>query len=256
MPMLLRRPLGFLVACAMVLSGVVAATTPRGRPDLRRFDPAALGMAEAELWRAYYERRHAALATGLVLLNRTQYGFSVWDSLRSGVAAMLAARRFQPSRSRAEAAAAMPPLVDHFAVVRRATHARFDPAEAARRELEWWQARRENVPAQGYAPLIAAATAALYEVDPARLAGYARLRAAAMDLRDRRGDTITEADWALIADRLAEAYRALRAAVSQAEDGQWVLGRHPALVADSATGSDAPSPGAPARPLKMAAAGG
>jgi len=238
----LRRPLGLLIACAIVLAGLVAAVTPHGGPDLRRFDPAAVGRAEADLWRAYYERRYVALATGMILLNRTQYGFSIWDSLRSGMSAMLAARRFQPSRSRAEAAeAAMPALVDHFAVIRRATQARFDPAEAARRELEWWQARREDVPVEGYAPLIAAATATLYEIDPARLAGYARLRAGAMDLRDRRGDAITEVDWGIIADRLTEAYRALRAAVSKVEDRRSVPRRHSVPMADGGTGSGATS---------------
>ena len=150
----------------------------------------------------------------------------------------------------------MPALVDHFAVIRRATQARFDPAEAARRELEWWQARREEIPAEGYAPLIAAATATLYEIDPARLDGYARLRAGAMDLRDRRGDAITEADWRLIADQLTEAYRALRAAVSQAEDRHSVPRRHPAPMADGATGSDAASPRALRGSPEEKAAGG
>lgn len=207
------RPVGLVIAGSIAIWALIAVTVPRIQPDLRRFDPAAIGSAEAELWRAYYEHRSITLATRLVLFNRMQYGFSLADSLRSGLAAMQAARRFQPSQSRAEAMAALPALVDHFAVIRHATHARFDPAEAARLELEWWQARRENVGVDGYAPLIAAATAHVYEVDPAALATYARLRAEAMDLRDARGDQITESDWRMVADRLTQAYRALHAAI-------------------------------------------
>ena len=63
-----------------------------------------------------------------------------------------------------------------------------------------------------------------------------------MGLRDRRGETITEADWRLIADQLTEAYRALRAAVSQAEDRHSVVRSHPVPVADGGTGSGAASP--------------
>ncbi|QRM35370.1 hypothetical protein [Microvirga sp. VF16] len=203
-----------LVTGVLALGGLITGAGPQGQPDLRRFDPIAVGAAEAELWRAYYDHRYATLAMRLVLFNRTQYGFSLADSLRSGLSAMRAAQRFQISQSRDEAMAALPALIDHFAVIRQATHARFDPVEAARLELDWWQARRENVGVAGYASLIAAATAYVYEIAPGSLAAYARLRAEAMDLRDTRADRIREDDWQTIADRLMRAYQALHAATA------------------------------------------
>ena len=100
-------------------------------------------------------------------------------------------------------------LAWHFA-----THARFDPARAARLELEWWQLRRENIGPDGYAPAIAAATAYLYDADPQRLMPYAELRAEAMRLRDVRGDKITGQDWRQIGDLLERAYIALRTKIA------------------------------------------
>src|SRR5262249_10881490 len=130
--------------------------------------------------------------------------------VRSGMAAADAARIFQGSRSRAEAQAALPALTTHFRVVAGAVHARFDPREAARLELEWWQLRRGNVGPAGYAPAGAAATAYLYGVAPDRVNTYARLRVEAMDLRDRKGAQITAHDWREIKMLLVEAYRELR----------------------------------------------
>ena len=118
---------------------------------------------------------------------------------------------FQHSRSRSQAQTALPQLTEHFRILARATHASIDPAEAARLELEWWQLRREHVGPAGYAPALAAASAYLYGVRPERVRDYADLRVAAMDLRDRRGRAITEADWREITRLLIGAYQHLRA---------------------------------------------
>jgi hypothetical protein len=88
---------------------------------------AALGRAEAALWRAYYERRRLDLVVGIILSDHRHFGSSPWDSVRSGFAAARAAWRFQTSRSRPEAMTTLPSLTHHFAVVARATDAWFDP---------------------------------------------------------------------------------------------------------------------------------
>jgi hypothetical protein len=204
-----RRPiLGGLAALFAVAA--VWALTP-GESRFRSFDPVAVGKAEAELWRAYYERRKFDLAIELALGNHRAFGLSPYASVRSSASATRAARQFQRSRSRAEAQAALAPLTEHFRILAAATNASIDPARAARLELEWWQLRRENVGPEGYAPAVAAATAYLYGLPPERLARYAALRVEAMDLRDAKGDAIGEEDWARITALLVEAYRALGA---------------------------------------------
>jgi hypothetical protein len=213
-------------ALVLALSAIVWALTP-GRDTFRRFDSTALGRAEARLWRDYYEHRALALAHGLVFAAHDDFGLSPWDSLRAGLEAANAARTFQASRSRAGAQAALPALTRHFAVLKRATHSTYDPAQEARLELEWWQVRRETDGYEPYVRQIAAATGYLYGVDPARLGRYAALRGQAMDLRDRRGAHITQTDWDRISALLVEAYGSLRGTLD-AEAGANLAGREAA----------------------------
>lgn len=203
-----------LLAAAVVALVAVWAVTP-GRDRFRDFDPRQVGRAEAALWRDYYEHRSVALALGLIAADRNAFGLSPWDSLMSGLDAAEAARTFQRSRSRAQAQAALPALTRHFAILARATRSHFEPATAARLELEWWRLRRESDSGpQAYAPAVAAATAYIYGVDAARLTDYARLRSEAMQLRDDRGARITDADWARISNLLQRAYASLKSAVA------------------------------------------
>jgi hypothetical protein len=62
------------------------------------------GLLREALWRVFYH---------LYELSRTQFGFSPLDSLRIALSAASAAKAFQPTRSRGEAAAALrssPPI--------------------------------------------------------------------------------------------------------------------------------------------------
>ena len=202
------------IGAAIVAIMIVLAATP-GPNRFRSFDPDELGAAEADLWRAYYERRRVDLALGLVSYERRSFGLSLWDSLNSGLSAANAARIFQDSSDRVEAEAALKSLARHFAILARATGSSFDPHEAARLELEWWQVRRETDSGpDAYAPAVAAAAAYIYGADPNALDEYARLRSRAMDLRDRMDAAIAEQDWNEIRALLVDAYGAMRRAIS------------------------------------------
>ncbi|HVY85183.1 MAG TPA: hypothetical protein VG943_08620 [Caulobacterales bacterium] len=208
----MRRPLLLLLA-AVLLAFALWLFSP-GPNQFRSFDPVALGGAETDLWRDYYERKHVELAREIILTEHDDFGLSPWISLRSGFAAADAARIFQASHSRAEAQAALPALTEHFRLLNDATNADIDPARAAQLELEWWQLRREHVGPNGYEPAVAEAAAYLYGVAPERLGAYAHLRVEAMELRDRKGRAITDADWRQIRSLLIDAYSELRVAVS------------------------------------------
>jgi hypothetical protein len=101
---------------------------------------------ETAMWRDYYEKRYFDLFFNLYLSSRSEFGFSPLDSAKIAVAATNAARTFQPTRSRDGANAALPSLVSYYRLMARAAPVSFDADQAAKLELDWWQARREEVP--------------------------------------------------------------------------------------------------------------
>jgi hypothetical protein len=201
---------------AVVLSGY--ASWPR-QADLRGFEPAEIARLETAMWRDYYEKRYVALFGHLYELSRTQFGFAPLDSIRIALSAAQAAKAFQPTRSRAAADAALPPLVIYYRLLASAVPGGFDVAEAARLELDWWQARREAVRPGQYGVTIARVAAVTYgkpvDVPSLLLSGIGR--AEAMAYRDSRGQAMTDPDWSEIECRLRRAYRSLKAAVAGGE---------------------------------------
>jgi hypothetical protein len=207
------------IALALCLTGAAALAAgayvfwPR-TAQLRAFDPNRVAQLETAMWRAYYEHRYAALLGNLYLVNRDDYGFSPADSLALAWYAALAAKTFQPTRSRAEAQTALPTLERYFAVMRAHGGEAFDPKEAARLELDWWQLRREDAPPFVYGLAIARTTSAIYGVDNEELRRAGMLRARMMSYRDERGNgRMQESDWLLIENGLVLSYEALRAGI-------------------------------------------
>jgi hypothetical protein len=205
----------------MILMSAIAATGvylcwPR-KPDLRAFDPAAMAQLETAMWRDYYEKHYPRLFYHLYELSRTQFGFSPLDSFRIALSAAEAAKTFQPTRSRADADAALPSLVTYYRLLQSAASVAFDANEAARLELDWWQARREKVGPKDYGRTVAEVAALTYgksRDDPTMLeSGIAR--AEAMAYRDARGGAMTEADWSNIETQLFRAYRLLKTTVAK-----------------------------------------
>ncbi|MBH5371792.1 hypothetical protein [Bradyrhizobium glycinis] len=205
-----------LGAAAVAALAVGYAAIPR-QADLRAFDPAEMARLETAMWRDYYDKRYAELFLHLYQSIRTQFGFSPLQSLRVALNAAEAAKTFQPTRSRAEADAALPALVAYYRNLASAASLAFDVEQAARLELDWWQARREAVAPRDYGLTIARVAALTYgraDDDPS-IGRFGIARAEAMGFRDARGEGITDADWAAIETRLAGAYGALKAGVGR-----------------------------------------
>jgi hypothetical protein len=206
-----------VLALALPIAAVaVYACWPR-KADLRTFDPAEMARLETAMWRDYYEKRYPALFTHLYQSSRMQSGFSPLASVRISVSAALAAKTFQPTRSRSEAQAAMPYLVTYYGLVREGAPVAFDVQQVASRELDWWQARREAATPRDYGETVADVAALTFgkpNADPALLA-FGRGRAEAMAYRDARGQAITEQDWATIETQLRGAYQQLKIGVAQ-----------------------------------------
>ena len=206
-----------LALVSTVVFGAIGAyaSWPR-QADLRGFEPAEIARLETAMWRDYYEKRYAALLGHLYELSRTQFGFAPLDSFRIALSAAQAAKAFQPTRSREAANAALPPLVTYFRLLASAAPGGFEVEEAARLELDWWQARREAVAPRQYGVTVARVAAIIYGKpadDPSLLiSGIGR--AEAMAYRDARGLSMTDPDWSEIECRLRRAYQSLKAAVA------------------------------------------
>ena len=203
----------WLAVAAVAAAAAAYAAVPR-HADLAAFDPAEMARLETAMWRHYYEQRYAALALDLYQVAHGQQGFSPLDSLRLALAAVRAARAFQPSTSRAQAEAAIPHLAGYFRILGSAAPVVVDPGDAARTELAWWQARREAVRPDQYGAIIARVSALLYGIDNADIRRAGVLRAQAMDYRDAHAGNMTEADWSAIEKELQLAYSLLKKAVS------------------------------------------
>jgi hypothetical protein len=185
------------------------------KADLRAFDPAEMARLETAMWRDYYEKHYPRLFYHLYELSRTQFGFSPLDSFRIALSAAEAAKTFQPTRSRAEADAALQQLVTYYRLLQPAAPAAFDVNETARFELDWWQARREKIGPKDYGRTVAEVAALTYDKsrnDPTMLESGI-VRAEAMAYRDAHGGAMTEADWTDIQTQLLRAYRLLKAGV-------------------------------------------
>lgn len=196
--------LGLLAAAALV-----GLQDWRARPSLVGFDPPRMGRLEASMWRSYYDHRWGSLALDGLRVSCGQYGFSWWDGARASVLAARAALHF---RGGTEDPRCLPLLERYYAILADALGAEFDVAEAARLELEWWRERRRGMGPTEYAGTIAANVAEVYGLPPAALLEASRLRAEAMDYRDRhgRGRRMGEEHWDEVGLRLEQAYRELR----------------------------------------------
>jgi hypothetical protein len=210
-----RRRVLLGAAAAAVLAAAYGGI-PR-QADLRAFDPAGTARLETAMWRDYYDKRYAALFYHLYASTRTQFGFSPSGSLHIALSAAEAAKAFQPTHSRQEANAALPGLVAYYRDFAAAAPVAFDVEEAARLELDWWQARREAVRPQDYGLTIARVAALTYgkSVDDAGIRQFGITRAEAMAFRDAKAEAITEADWTAIEIQLTGAYRSLKASVAR-----------------------------------------
>jgi hypothetical protein len=211
------RPLRLALVVSVALMAWIAfdVTMPR-RTDIRQFDPVATGRLDGDMWRSYYERKPARLFWQLAHSLRVQFHAGFWGSFPIAYRAAKAAFTFKDGTSRDDYARALPDLEKYFASINDLSLTPFNAQAAARNELEWWIIRREpeQYATADWERLIAAVAAEIYGVPPERLSAYARLRVAAMVLRDQRGDRITEDDWSRIASLLEQSWTQLASAIA------------------------------------------
>jgi hypothetical protein len=183
------------------------------------FNPRNTGLYEAEVWRAYYDRKWIkTLALSFQLL-RSQFSLKPPAAARATFLAVRAAKAWAPVDHDRSAVGAM--LDRFYEVLRRGTGADFDPHAAGAAELEYWAVHRDLSGQPGTAELIASLAAISVQVygltfEEARPAAVARARAC--DLVDEitaKKVAPTEERWSAIRETLYESYRLLSEALAR-----------------------------------------
>jgi hypothetical protein len=185
---------------------------------MRSFDPARVARLETENWAAYYQKRWLTLLRVSVGMVRAAYGLNLWQGVYG---AYLVAR--------AEIAAAPFPDNDiptaerymrrFYALIRRVYGERFDVAQVARLEVNWWVVHRQLFGREDNQPLVDALAdlyAAAFSVPRETVVEAATHRARAMVHSDRWVNAGRQTGSPLLAQveqELVRSYSALRGAV-------------------------------------------
>ncbi len=208
----------FVVIVSVLVEWILYDLYATRRTKMRRFDADEVARLETVMWRSYYTRERLQLFNQLAELLRTQYNLPVWRSNAVAYQAAKAAFVFKDGHSRADYEKALPKLLNFYRGIREVSDVEFDAERAARLELEWWIIHRQR---QSHAPgdlarALAELPAEIYRVPAENLMEHARLRAEAMEIRDREAEAggVTEEDWKRIDALLHASWQSLRKAVA------------------------------------------
>ena len=185
---------------------------------MRNFDPRRVAYYEKESWAAYYQRRWFRLLQLLIGLIRSSFGLSLWQAIYISIPSTRAQIAFAPKDN--DVPKAIEQMKKFFVFVKNRHHEDFDPAEAARAEVNWWVVHRKFF-GQSDNPevveAVAQAYAAVYQIDPAKVHAAAYHRAQAMVYSDAWVVSERDSNSPLLKqeeDELIKSYLALRAAVN------------------------------------------
>lgn len=186
----------------------------------RDFDAVALGNAECDGWAAYYRREWLPFLRAAVGMVRIGFGMP-WPQTIRGAWYVLRANQVWAPYPDNDPQGARDYMRRFYALVVRHGDLRPDPAEAARREVEWWRVHRmhQREDALSEDELTAALVdlySYVYDVPGESVAAAARHRVVAMRHSDEWVDAGCELDDPLLAAERAEliaSYTALLGAV-------------------------------------------
>jgi hypothetical protein len=189
---------------------------------MRSFDPVRVGELECTAWVAYYRRRWLTFLRAAFGLTRESFGLSVPATLRGGWLVLRANQVWAPYPDN-DPDAARAYMERFYRLVVARSGERFDPTEAARREVEWWRAHRElqhdedgQVDDRELVDALAALYSSVYSIPREEVQPAAEQRALAMAHSDRWVAEGSDPASPLIAEErsaLIHSYEALRSAV-------------------------------------------
>jgi hypothetical protein len=198
----------------------------RGRSPLRpqrSFDPGRVAQVESALWVAYYRREWLAFLRYAIFLIRGVFGLP-WPSTVRGCWFLLRATQLWAPCPDNDPVAARLAMERFYCLLKRHNDESFDPAEAARLEVEWWHVHREyqhnnaDVDEQALVDALAALYTYAFGLSDAAVRLAAEQRALAMRYCDQWVRAGCDLESSLIAQKraaLVRSYAGLLAAVGQ-----------------------------------------
>jgi hypothetical protein len=192
------------------------------RPGPLSFDPVVVGNLETDAWTAYYRhewRRFLVASVGMVAAG---FGMSP-DRTLAGAWYVLRANQMWSPYPNNQPDAARAYMRRFYELVGEANGRTFEPARAARLEVEWWRVHRahqhdESVTEEQLEAALIDLYAYVYGADREAVRPAARKRVEAMDLSDRWVQAGRRLDDPLLAEArraLVASYAALRIAVER-----------------------------------------
>ena len=157
---------------------------------MRSFDPRRVGRLECDTWVTYYRREWWKFLRAAVTVTRHAFALS-WPATLRGAWLVLRANQLWTPYPDNDPDGARRCMRAFYALVARRHGERFDVAEAARLEVEWWRIHRylqREEPDRNENELVdalAALYAHVYRVPPADVRLAAQERALAMRHSDR-----------------------------------------------------------------------
>ena len=188
----------------------------------RSFDPVELGRTECDAWAAYYRREWRKLLVSSVALVSIGFGMSRRRTL-AGAWFVLRANMVWAPYPDNDPDAAREYMRRFYALVAADGQLSLDPAEAARREVEWWRVHRVHQREVGMSEddltkALVELYSYVYGVDGAHVHEAAHQRVLAMRLSDEWVEAGCELADPLLAEErrcLVASYTALRGAVER-----------------------------------------
>jgi hypothetical protein len=164
----------------------------RARPvkAYRAFDPRRVGALETDAWVTYYRREWLRFLRAAVALTRHTFGLPLHETVYGAWLVLRANQLWAPFPDN-DPDGARRTMERFYTVLKRRHGETFDPATAARLEVEWWRVHREHQHAEhdeGDGPLVdalAALYAYVYGAPAADVRLAAEQRALAMSYSDR-----------------------------------------------------------------------
>jgi hypothetical protein len=151
------------------------------------FDPVKVGQQECAAWAAYYRHEWWTFLRAAVGMVAAGFGMNRRDTLLGAWYVLQANRVWAPVPDN-DPQAAREYMRRFYELVRASGWGEFDPAVAARLEVEWWRLHREHQYGTAAMDELVDSLDALYShvygVPRSSMRDAARLRAEAMDLSD------------------------------------------------------------------------
>ena len=154
----------------------------------RTFDPVTVGRRECDAWVAYYRREWRPFLAASVGLVRAAFGMNARRTLAGAWLVLRANQEWAPYPDN-DPDLARELMRRFYVLVAEDGNPTLDPAEAARREVEWWRIHRvhqreDGVTEDDLTRAVGDLYAYVYGIGAGSVADAARLRVLAMRLSD------------------------------------------------------------------------